>query len=62
MREEIARFLDKARPIERVMNVGLAALRRQVARPLLEREVQDIRASLDKPTGKQPRWPTIWRR
>ncbi|NDP39222.1 MAG: AAA family ATPase [Rhodoferax sp.] len=50
LREEIARFLDKTRPIERVKNEGLDALRRQVARPLLEREVQDIRASLDKQT------------
>lgn len=50
LREEIARFLDMTRPIERVMNEGLDALRRQVARPLLEREVQDIRASLDKQT------------
>ena len=50
LREEIARFLDKTRPIERVMNEGLDALRRQVARPLLEREVQGIRASLGQQT------------
>jgi predicted ATP-dependent protease len=48
LREEITRFLDKTRPIERVMNEGLAALRRQVARPLLEREVQEIRLGLNK--------------
>ncbi len=50
LREEIARFLDKTRPIERVMNESLAALRRQVTRPLLEREVQEIRASLKSQT------------
>ncbi|MFZ3084659.1 Lon protease family protein [Rhodoferax ferrireducens] len=48
LREEITRFLDKTRPIERVMNEGLAALRRQVARPLLDREVQEIRLGLNK--------------
>jgi len=48
LREEITRFLDKTRPIERVMNEGLAALRRQVARPLLDRGVQEIRLGLNK--------------
>ena len=48
LREEITRFLDKTRPIERVMNEGLAALRRQVARPLLDREMQEIRLGLNK--------------
>ena len=41
LRGEIARFLEKARAMERVMNEGLAALRRQLIKPLLERELQD---------------------
>lgn len=48
LREEITRFLDKTRPIERVMNEGLAALRRQVVKPLLDREMQEIRMGLKK--------------
>ena len=48
LRIEITRFLDKTRPMERVMNEALAALRRQVVKPLLEHELQDIRVSLKK--------------
>jgi predicted ATP-dependent protease len=48
LREEITRFLDKTRPLERVMNEGLAALRRQVVTPLLEHELQEIRLGLKK--------------
>ena len=48
LRVEITRFLDKTRPMERVMNEALAALRRQVVKPLLEHELQDIRVSLKK--------------
>jgi predicted ATP-dependent protease len=48
LRAEIASFLEKMRPLERVMNEGLAALRRQTIKPLLDREVQDIRSSLKK--------------
>lgn len=45
---EIARYLDKTRPMERVLNEGLAALRRQVIKPLLDRELQEIRVGLKK--------------
>jgi predicted ATP-dependent protease len=48
LREEITNYLDKTRPIERVMNEGLAALRRQVVKPLLDHEVQEIRVGLQK--------------
>ncbi|MDD5336618.1 MAG: ATP-binding protein [Rhodoferax sp.] len=48
LREEIARYLDKIRPIERVMSEGLTALRRQIVKPLLEHELQDIRDALKK--------------
>lgn len=48
LRAEIARFMEKIRPVERVMNEALAALRRQIVRPLLERELQEIRVSLQK--------------
>jgi predicted ATP-dependent protease len=48
LRAEIARYFDRTRPLERVMNEALSALRRQVVKPLLERELQEIRASLKK--------------
>ncbi|MDO8448350.1 MAG: ATP-binding protein [Rhodoferax sp.] len=48
LREEITRYLDKTRPMERVMNEGMAALRRQVIKPLLDREIQEIRVGLKK--------------
>ena len=48
LRDEIARFLEKTRPLERVMNEALAALRRQCVKPLLDHELQDIRVSLKK--------------
>ncbi|MDH5206750.1 MAG: AAA family ATPase, partial [Hylemonella sp.] len=48
LRAEIARFLEKMRPLERVMNEGLAALRRQMVKPLLERELQELRNELRK--------------
>ena len=48
LRAEIARFLEKTRPLERVMNEGLAALRRQSIKPFLDHALQDIRLSLKK--------------
>ncbi len=48
LRAEIARYLEKTRPLERVMDEALAALRRQTVKPLLEHELQDIRVSLKK--------------
>jgi predicted ATP-dependent protease len=42
LRAEIARFLERTRAMDRVMNEGLAALRRQVIRPLLEHELREI--------------------
>ncbi len=48
LRAEIARYFDKTRPMEQVMNEALAALRRQVVKPLLDHELQDIRAELKK--------------
>ncbi|WP_114968731.1 Lon protease family protein [Rhodoferax ferrireducens] len=48
LRTEITRYLDKTRPMERVMNEGLAVLRRQVIKPLLEHELQEIRVGLRK--------------
>ncbi|MCF8161163.1 MAG: AAA family ATPase [Polaromonas sp.] len=48
LRSEIARYLDKIRPIERLKNEGLAALRRQTIKPLLEHEMQEIRLDLKK--------------
>ena len=48
LRTEIAHFLEKTRPLERVMNEALAALRRQSVKPFLEHELQNIRVSLKK--------------
>jgi predicted ATP-dependent protease len=45
LRAEIARYFDKTRPMERVMN---EALRRQVVKPLLDHELQEIRVGLKK--------------
>jgi predicted ATP-dependent protease len=48
LRAEIARFLETTRPLERIRNEALAALRRQVVKPLLDHELQDIRNNLKK--------------
>ncbi|MDP4029002.1 MAG: ATP-binding protein, partial [Gallionella sp.] len=48
LRAEINHYLEKMRPMERVMNEALASLRRQVVKPLLERELQAIRVGLKK--------------
>lgn len=48
LRAEITRFLERTRPMERAMNESLAALRRQSVKPLLEHEMQQIRARLKK--------------
>ncbi len=44
--DEINRYLEKTRPLEQVMNDSLAALRRKVAKPLLDRELRKIRTAL----------------
>ena len=46
LRAEISRFLDKTRPLERAMNEQLLALRRQVVKPFLVLELNDIRTKL----------------
>ncbi|KAF0205401.1 MAG: ATP-dependent protease [Gallionellaceae bacterium] len=48
LRIEITRYFEKTRPMERLMNEALAALRRQVVKPLLEHELQEIRNGLKK--------------
>jgi predicted ATP-dependent protease len=48
LRAEITRYIEKTQPLERAMNEALAALRRQVVKPLVERELQAIRAGLKK--------------
>ncbi|HEX5364681.1 MAG TPA: ATP-binding protein [Gallionella sp.] len=48
LRAEINRYFEKIRPMERVMNEGLAALKRQILKPLLDRELQEIRTALKK--------------
>jgi predicted ATP-dependent protease len=48
LRDAIAQFLDKMRPMLRVMNEALASLRRQLVKPLLDHELQDMRTHLKK--------------
>ncbi|MDO8456172.1 MAG: ATP-binding protein [Burkholderiaceae bacterium] len=48
LRIEITHFMEKMRPVERVMNEGLAALQRQVIKPLLDHAIQDISVGLKK--------------
>lgn len=46
LREEIARFLDTTRPLERAQGEALAALRRQAIQPLLETALNALRADI----------------
>jgi predicted ATP-dependent protease len=48
LRAEITRFLEQTRPMERAMNESLAALRRQMVKPFLDHELQEIRSQLKK--------------
>ena len=48
LRAEIARFLDATRPLERQRDEALEQLRRQVTKPLLDHELQEVRNSLRK--------------
>jgi hypothetical protein len=43
LRGQILRFLETTAPLERALHDGLAALRRQAIKPLLDREMQTIR-------------------
>ena len=46
LRNEISRYMDTTQSMDRVMNEGLAALRRQTIEPLLEHELQLVRHGL----------------
>ncbi len=46
LRLEIARYLEKTRALDRVMNEGLSALRRQTLKPTLDREIDAVRQGL----------------
>lgn len=48
LRVEITKFLDRTRPMERAMNEAVAALRRQLVKPLVDRELQEIRGQFKK--------------
>ena len=48
LRIAISRFFEKMRPLERVLNERLAALQRQLVKPLLDDALQEIRNSLRK--------------
>ena len=49
LRAEISRYLEKTRALERVMNEGLSALRRQTLKPMLVHEMQSISHALGQP-------------
>jgi hypothetical protein len=53
LRAEITRYIEKTQPLERAMNEALAALRRQVVKPLVERELQGIRGGLAQPLAQR---------
>ncbi|MDH2917271.1 MAG: ATP-binding protein, partial [Gallionella sp.] len=48
LRVEISRYFEKAGARERMKDEALAALRRQVVKPLMEHELQEIRSGLKK--------------
>jgi predicted ATP-dependent protease len=48
LRAEIARYLDKTRPIERAKNEALAALRCQTVKPLLAHSLHEVTQALSK--------------
>ena len=48
LRTEISRYFEKTRSMERVKDEALATLRRQIVRPLLDHELQEIRTGLKK--------------
>ena len=48
LRMEIGHYLERSRAMQRVLDDGLAALRRQKIKPLLERELQLIRNEMRK--------------
>ena len=45
---EINRYLERVRPFEQALSEALAALRRRVVRPLIDRELREIRIDLKK--------------
>ena len=48
LRAEITRYIEKTQPLERAMNEALGALRRQMAKPLVEHALEAIREALKK--------------
>jgi len=46
LRAEISRYFEKTRPLERMMKEALATLRRETAKPLLEREGLQLHTAL----------------
>ena len=48
LRVKITGYFEKTRPLERLMNDALAALRRQIVKPLLNHELQEIKDGLKK--------------
>jgi len=48
LRGQILRFLETTAPLERTLRDGLVALRRQAVKPLIERDMQELRQGLKK--------------
>jgi predicted ATP-dependent protease len=55
LRHEISRYLEKSQSMDRVMNEGLAALRRQTIQPLLAHELQLVRNGLQPAVRDAPK-------
>ena len=58
LRSEISRFLEKSRAMERVMNEGLTALRRQAIGPMIEQDTERLCHELQGWTLDGPRLQT----
>ncbi len=59
LRERIEQFLEKTHSLERVMNEGLAVLRRQIIKPLLEREWRDVQSAVQPAPAERVRFE-LW--
>ena len=60
LRSEISRYLEKMRAMERVMNEGLSALRRQTLKPLLDHEILLIQDGLKQPVLDKLKLGVFW--
>jgi predicted ATP-dependent protease len=60
LRQEIGRYLEKLRVMGRVMDDALSALRKQTLKPLLQHEVQWVRAQLNQSEQNKVKLSVFW--